>query len=194
MRELLKIFKALSDETRLKIVELLLNGEKCVCEIVRHTDRTQSTISIQLSKLESLGIVESRRKGKNVYYRISNPKVMKILSKIDFSKWQGIDRKEIEWYPIIDEKKCIGCAICITICGRNVFEFDFKKNKAKVKNPYNCMVGCNNCAIYCPAEAISFSQKNRREFIQSLLKKYNLIAKARENVMKNFMKERCDEK
>jgi len=79
MKESLKIFKALCDETRLKIVEFLLNGEKCVCEIVPFTKRTQSTISIQLSKLENLGIVESRREGKKVYYRLTNKKVKKIL-------------------------------------------------------------------------------------------------------------------
>lgn len=79
MRGSLKIFKALCDETRLKIVEFLLNGEKCVCEIVPFTKRTQSTVSIQLAKLESLGIVESRREGKSVYYRLINDKVMKIL-------------------------------------------------------------------------------------------------------------------
>ena len=79
MRESLKIFKALCDETRLKIVEFLLNGEKCVCEIVPFTKRTQSTVSIQLAKLESLGIVESRREGKSVYYKLVNEKVMEIL-------------------------------------------------------------------------------------------------------------------
>ncbi|HDD46000.1 MAG TPA: ArsR family transcriptional regulator, partial [Candidatus Aenigmarchaeota archaeon] len=46
MKESLKIFKALCDETRLKIVEFLLNGERCVCEIVPFTKRTQSTVSI----------------------------------------------------------------------------------------------------------------------------------------------------
>jgi len=79
MRESLRIFKALSDETRLKIVESLLNGERCVCEIIPFTKRTQPTISIQLSKLENLGIVESRREGKSVYYKIKNKKVIKIL-------------------------------------------------------------------------------------------------------------------
>ncbi len=79
MKKSLKIFKALCDETRLKIVELLLNGEKCVCEIVPFTKRTQSTVSIQLAKLESLGIVESRREGKSVYYKLVNEKVMTIL-------------------------------------------------------------------------------------------------------------------
>lgn len=79
MEEPLKIFKALCDETRLKIVEFLLGGEKCVCEIVSFTKRTQPTISIQLSKLEDLGIVESRREGKSIYYKIKNKKVIKIL-------------------------------------------------------------------------------------------------------------------
>ena len=79
MDEKLKIFKALCDETRLKIIELLLDGEKCVCEIVPFAKRTQSTVSIQLSKLENLGVVESRREGKSVYYKIKNKKVMKIL-------------------------------------------------------------------------------------------------------------------
>jgi len=79
MRESLKIFKALSDETRLKIVELLLNGEKCVCEIVPFMKRSQSTVSIQLAKLENLGVVESRREGKGVYYKLVNEKIMKIL-------------------------------------------------------------------------------------------------------------------
>ncbi len=79
MKESLRIFKALCNETRLKIVEALLNGEKCVCEIVPLTKRTQSTVSIQLAKLESLGIVKPRRDGKKVYYRIVNKKVTEIL-------------------------------------------------------------------------------------------------------------------
>ncbi|MHA1377112.1 MAG: ArsR/SmtB family transcription factor [Candidatus Helarchaeota archaeon] len=79
MKESFKIFKALCDETRCKIIEILLDGERCVCEIVPQTKRTQSTISIQLAKLENLGIIESRREGKKVYYKLVNKKVMKIL-------------------------------------------------------------------------------------------------------------------
>jgi len=79
MRESIRIFKALCDETRLNIVEFLLDGEKCVCEIIPVTGRTQSTVSIQLAKLEDLGIVESRRDGKSVYYKLVNEKVMEIL-------------------------------------------------------------------------------------------------------------------
>ncbi len=79
MKESLKILKALSDETRLKIVKLLIGGEKCVCEIVPRTKRAQSTVSIQLAKLEYLGVVKSRRQGKSVYYRLVNEKARKIL-------------------------------------------------------------------------------------------------------------------
>ncbi len=79
MREELRIFKALCDETRFRIIEFLLTGEKCVCEIVPHIARAQSTVSIQLSKLEHLGVLESRREGRSVYYRISNPKIKKIM-------------------------------------------------------------------------------------------------------------------
>ena len=79
MKESLKIFKALCDETRLKITEFLLSGEKCVCEIVPFAKRTQSTVSTQLAKLEDLGIVESRKEGRNIYYKVINPKVKNIL-------------------------------------------------------------------------------------------------------------------
>ncbi|MCD6463909.1 winged helix-turn-helix transcriptional regulator [Candidatus Woesearchaeota archaeon] len=89
MRELLKIFKALCDETRLRIVEFLLTGEKCVCEIVPFTKRSQSTVSIQLAKLESLGIVESRRQGRKVYYKLANEKVRKILKTLN----KGINKR-----------------------------------------------------------------------------------------------------
>jgi len=99
MKESLKIFKALCDETRLKIVEFLLNREKCVCEIVPFTKRTQSTVSIQLAKLENLGIVESRREGKSVYYKIVNDNVRKILRIMNNLK-EVSNTNEIRYKPI----------------------------------------------------------------------------------------------
>ncbi|MEM4153029.1 MAG: metalloregulator ArsR/SmtB family transcription factor [Candidatus Pacearchaeota archaeon] len=85
-KETIKILKALSDETRLKIVEFLLDGEKCVCEIFPHVRRTQSTTSIQLSKLESVGIVESRREGKRVFYKIKDYRVCDIFKALGYAK------------------------------------------------------------------------------------------------------------
>ena len=76
------LFKALSDGTRLGIIRFLLNGEKCVCEIFPHVKRTQSTVSIQLGKLEELGMVESERRGKWVYYRIKDGRIRTMLNAI----------------------------------------------------------------------------------------------------------------
>lgn len=82
MENELKILKALADETRLKIVEFLLKGEKCVCEIFPHIKRTQSTTSIQLDVLKKAGIVDSRRQGKKVYYFISKKEIEGIFKSL----------------------------------------------------------------------------------------------------------------
>ena len=79
MEEIQKIFKALSDGTRLKIVKFLLSGEKCVCEIHPYVKRTQSTVSIQLKKLEELGLISSRRQGKRIFYRITNYRICDVF-------------------------------------------------------------------------------------------------------------------
>ncbi len=79
MRDTLQIFKALSDKTRLSIVTLLLEGEKCVCHIFPYVRRTQSTVSIQLGKLEKWGILESRRQGKWMFYKIRDKRIYSIL-------------------------------------------------------------------------------------------------------------------
>ncbi|MEM2974583.1 MAG: metalloregulator ArsR/SmtB family transcription factor [Candidatus Micrarchaeia archaeon] len=82
----LRLLKGLSDGTRFKIVEFLLDGEKCVCKIIPHTGRAQSTVSLQLKKLESLGIVESRRETKRIFYRIKNHGVYDIFKTLGYSK------------------------------------------------------------------------------------------------------------
>jgi DNA-binding transcriptional ArsR family regulator len=76
-------FWALGDETRLKIVRFLLDGEKCVCKIFPHVERTQSTVSIQLGKLEDAGIVKSRREGKWIFYSLADKKVSKVIKMMD---------------------------------------------------------------------------------------------------------------
>jgi ArsR family transcriptional regulator len=80
------LLKALADETRLKIVEFLLNGEKCVCEIFPHVKRTQSTVSIHLGNLEETGILASKREGKKIFYKIKDKKVCDIFKALGNSK------------------------------------------------------------------------------------------------------------
>lgn len=86
MIDTLKILKALSDETRLKIVEFLLNGEKCVCEIMPYVGRTASTVSLQLTKLENAGLVASRRDGKRIYYKIIDFRVCDVLKSLGYKQ------------------------------------------------------------------------------------------------------------
>jgi NAD-dependent dihydropyrimidine dehydrogenase PreA subunit len=75
-----------------------------------------------------------------------------------FSKWHGLDRTAIEWYPIVEASKCSGCGLCVVTCGekRNVFGYNTEKKKAVVIFPDHCMVGCDNCATGCLWGAITF--------------------------------------
>ncbi len=76
-----RFFKALSDETRLRIFKLLGVREMCVCEIMVALDLTQPTASHHLGILERSGLVASRREGKWVFFRLADPKVEGLLSK-----------------------------------------------------------------------------------------------------------------
>jgi ArsR family transcriptional regulator len=63
-------FHALSDETRLRIVQLLSHGERCVCELTDVLDSAQSRLSFHLKTLKDAGLVEDRREGRWTYYRL----------------------------------------------------------------------------------------------------------------------------
>ena len=66
-----RLFKALGDETRLRIVALLAHGELCVCHLESALELTQSNTSRQLGVLRAAGVVEARRAGSWVYYRLA---------------------------------------------------------------------------------------------------------------------------
>lgn len=64
--------KALSDPTRLKIVQLLNQKQAlCVCDIISELDQPQPTISRHLNQLKQIGLLESERKGTWIWYSIS---------------------------------------------------------------------------------------------------------------------------
>ncbi|AOY75968.1 ArsR/SmtB family transcription factor [Clostridium formicaceticum] len=67
---LVEVFKALGDETRARMVNLLLMGELCVCEIEVILEITQSNASRHLNKLKSVGIITYEKKAQWVYYKI----------------------------------------------------------------------------------------------------------------------------
>lgn len=66
-----KIFKAFCDDNRLRILELLRNGEKCACVLLEQLELGQSGLSYHMKILVESGIVESRQEGKWTHYRIS---------------------------------------------------------------------------------------------------------------------------
>lgn len=72
MRRIVQCFKALSDETRLRILALLINGEMCVCDLMAILDLPQSTVSRHLAYLRNSGWVEDRRQGVWMYYRLTD--------------------------------------------------------------------------------------------------------------------------
>ena len=78
-----KLFRGLGDSTRLSILEALRDGEKTTSEIVRQTSQNQSNISNHLACLLDCGLVANRRDKKNIYYRLSNEKVVKLLEESD---------------------------------------------------------------------------------------------------------------
>ena len=72
VRPLTRLFRALGDETRLRIVALLSHGELCVCHIEAALDLNQSTASRHLGILRTAGVVDCRREGTWVYYRLTD--------------------------------------------------------------------------------------------------------------------------
>jgi len=72
MRDLARIFKALADETRLQMMALiLLEGELCVCDCMQVLDIGQSKASRHLRYLANAGLLDDRREGTWVYYKVA---------------------------------------------------------------------------------------------------------------------------
>ena len=80
-----RLFRALSDETRLRIVALLSYGELCVCHIEKALDLSQPNVSRALGILKAAGVVDSRRDGTWVYYSVTEQQhaaVNQVLEKL----------------------------------------------------------------------------------------------------------------
>ena len=76
------VLKALGQPTRLKILELLRNGERCVCEIFPAIKEEQSNVSRHLALMKAAGILASRKQGQMVHYRVRDPQVFKLLDSV----------------------------------------------------------------------------------------------------------------
>ena len=75
-----ELLKALSSESRLMILCILVDGEKSAGQLNKLTNRTQSSVSQELARLRRQGLVESRREGRTVYYSIKSEEARHIIS------------------------------------------------------------------------------------------------------------------
>jgi ArsR family transcriptional regulator, arsenate/arsenite/antimonite-responsive transcriptional repressor len=100
VRSLSRLFKALADETRLRIVAMLSHGELCVCHLEEALRLSQPKVSRHLATLRSAGVVDHRREGTWVYYRLirqPEPDCERQLQGLvrTFAK-RGVLRKDLE--------------------------------------------------------------------------------------------------
>ena len=113
MKELATIFKALSDETRLRIVKLLEKGELCVCDIVAALDIVQPKASFHLGVLKEAGLIKDRKQGKWTHYSLNEVDLFKRMLMVSIcEKADGgpiaEDRKRLERF-LKSKKSGLGC-------------------------------------------------------------------------------------
>ena len=80
------IFKAFCDENRIRILQILKDGEKCACRLLEALNITQPTLSHHMKTLLDSGIVNGRREGKWMYYSISEEGLKKAQEYLDYLK------------------------------------------------------------------------------------------------------------
>jgi len=73
------IFKALADPTRLKILDCIKNGEKCICEVIPYTGKSQPNVSLHLKILKHAGLVNERKDGTRIMLSIADKNIFKLI-------------------------------------------------------------------------------------------------------------------
>jgi ArsR family transcriptional regulator len=115
MRTLTRVFKALSDETRLQMLGLLLNkGELCVCDFVDVLEISQSKASRHLRHLVDAGLLDDRRQGTWVYFRIADEPGPALVNVLDMLPAVLEGRVSPELFTRLEDWRgamaCAGCS------------------------------------------------------------------------------------
>lgn len=77
-----EVFKALSDPTRLKILECIEKGERCICEIIPYTGKSQPNVSQHLKVMKHAGIIKERKDGIRIMVKVSDNNIYKIINQV----------------------------------------------------------------------------------------------------------------
>ncbi|MCX6054758.1 MAG: metalloregulator ArsR/SmtB family transcription factor [Chloroflexi bacterium] len=93
-----QFFKLLTHPVRLAILEILRDGEHCVCHMEAYLGFKQAYISQQLSVLREAGLIQDRRDGWNIFYRVADSKIFEVLdalSMIDGQSQLNLDKTKV---------------------------------------------------------------------------------------------------
>jgi DNA-binding transcriptional ArsR family regulator len=101
--------KAISHSTRLAILDILRDGEQCVCHMEAMLDLRQAYISQQLMVLKQAELVDSRRDGLNLYYRVVKPEVFTVMDTIKLAT--GVVSKPIKHKHANTDCSCPKCNV-----------------------------------------------------------------------------------
>ena len=108
------LLNAMSHPARLEILDLLRDGESCVCHIQAMLDHRQAYISQQLNILRHAGLITSRKEGLRVYCKISDPDLFQLLDHVEeilikLGKWQSGSSRQA---ALIEKKQACNCPQC----------------------------------------------------------------------------------
>jgi ArsR family transcriptional regulator len=77
-----EVFKALADPTRLKILECVEKGERCICEVIPYTGKSQPCVSQHLKVMKNAGVIDERKDGTKIMIKASNDDIYKIIRQV----------------------------------------------------------------------------------------------------------------
>ena len=110
--ELINVLKALSDETRLRIINLLFEKELCVCDVMETLKITQAKASRHLIYLKNAGLVIDRKQAQWVYYSVSLGRDMQFVENLVFNNLRTLEifREDLECLKAWLLKKTFTCS------------------------------------------------------------------------------------
>ncbi len=123
MQDLTNIFKALSEETRLRILKLLERGELCVCDIVAALDMVQPKVSFHLNVLKEAGFLKDRKEGRWTHYSLDGADLFKRMLVVSVCEKAdggliGEDRRRLDGF--LEAKTSARCCASKTLARRDI--------------------------------------------------------------------------
>ena len=106
MDNIINVLKALSDETRLRIINLLYEQELCVCELVEVLQMSQPKTSRHLSYLKNSGLVSDRKHLQWVYYSLTKDNSLKFLDQLVLNDLRGMELYKNDIIKLKELRKC----------------------------------------------------------------------------------------